>query len=116
MSLLQIHQKKRWIQKVSKERSKRINQQRQEQKDRFTCHECGKAGHMRFQCPTYLKKVDSEKSTPREFKSKKAYIVWDVPEEETTSSTSSEEESAKLCLMVRSDNDGNSDSHEDNNE
>ncbi|KAF1885764.1 hypothetical protein Lal_00008502 [Lupinus albus] len=57
-----------------------------------------------------------EKSTPREFKSKKAYIVWDVPEEETTSSTSSEEESAKLCLMVRSDNDGNSDSHEDNNE
>ncbi|KAF1894470.1 hypothetical protein Lal_00043412 [Lupinus albus] len=57
-----------------------------------------------------------EKSTPREFKSKKAYIAWDVPEEETTSSTSSEEEKAKLCLMVRSDNDGKSDSHEDNNE
>ncbi|KAF1854254.1 hypothetical protein Lal_00045171, partial [Lupinus albus] len=52
----------------------------------------------------------------QEFKSKKAYIVWDVPEEETTSSTSSEEESAKLCLMVRSDNNGNSDSHEDNDE
>ncbi|KAF1889957.1 hypothetical protein Lal_00025287 [Lupinus albus] len=27
-----------------------------------------------------------------------------------------EEESAKLCLMVRSDNNGNSDSHEDNDE
>ncbi|KAF1855269.1 hypothetical protein Lal_00044192, partial [Lupinus albus] len=35
---------------------------------------------------------------------------------ETTSSTSSEEESAKRCLMVRSDNNGNSDSHEDNDE
>ncbi|CAL0331030.1 unnamed protein product [Lupinus luteus] len=70
-------------------------------KERFTCHEYGKAGHMRFQCPTYLEKVDSDTSTPRDFKSKKAYIVWDVPEEETTSSTSSEEEFAKLCLVAR---------------
>ncbi|KAF1863132.1 hypothetical protein Lal_00037387 [Lupinus albus] len=65
---------------------------------------------------TKIASLAMKKSTPREFKSKKAYIVWDVPEEETTSSTSSEEESAKLCLMVRSDNNGNSDSHEDNDE
>ncbi|KAF1885917.1 hypothetical protein Lal_00049321, partial [Lupinus albus] len=102
--------------KFHKKEAKESTNKGKNNKDRFTCHECGKAGHMRFQCPTYLKKVDSEKSTPREFKSKKAYIVWDVPEEETTSSTSSEEESAKLCLMVRSDNNGNSDSHEDNDE
>nr|AMK47989.1 hypothetical protein [Lupinus angustifolius] len=56
---------------------------------------------MRFQCPTYLKKVDSNKSTPRDFKSKKAYIVWDVPEEDMTSNTSGEEETRKLCLMTR---------------
>ncbi|KAF1878141.1 hypothetical protein Lal_00049309 [Lupinus albus] len=96
--------------KFQKKEAKESINKGKNNKDRFTCHECGKAGHMRFQCPTYLKKVDSEKSTPREFKSKKAYIIWDVPEEKTTSSTSSEEESAKLCLMVRSDNDGNSDS------
>ncbi|KAF1856800.1 hypothetical protein Lal_00013057, partial [Lupinus albus] len=85
--------------KFQKKEAKESTNKGKNNKDRFTCHECGKAGHMRFQSPTYLKKVDSEKSTPREFKSKKAYIVWDVPEEETTSSTSSEEESAKLCLM-----------------
>ncbi|KAF1888956.1 hypothetical protein Lal_00036460 [Lupinus albus] len=35
-----------------------------------------------------------------DFKSKKAYIMWDVLEEDSTSSTSEEEENAKLCLMV----------------
>ncbi|KAF1863086.1 hypothetical protein Lal_00041073 [Lupinus albus] len=69
-------------------------------KDRFSYHECGKACHMKYQCPTYLKKVEGEKNNSREFKSKKAYIVWDVPEEDSTTSTSEEEESTKLCLMV----------------
>ncbi|KAF1888318.1 hypothetical protein Lal_00043187 [Lupinus albus] len=99
--------------KFQKKEAKESTNKGKNNKDHFTCHECGKAGHMRFQCPTYLKKVDSEKSTPREFKSKKAYIVWDVPEEETTSSTSSEEESTKLCLMVRSDNKDNNEVYSD---
>ncbi|KAF1860319.1 hypothetical protein Lal_00037657 [Lupinus albus] len=60
--------------KFQKKEAKESTNKGKNNKDRFTCHECGKAGHMRFQCPTYLKKVDSEKSTPREFKSKKAYI------------------------------------------
>ncbi|KAF1881616.1 hypothetical protein Lal_00039832 [Lupinus albus] len=46
------------------------------------------------------KKVDGEKNTSRDFKSKKAYIVWDVPEEDSKTSTSGEEETAKTCLMV----------------
>ncbi|KAF1881703.1 hypothetical protein Lal_00032174 [Lupinus albus] len=69
-------------------------------KEKFSCHECGKAGDMNFQCPTYLKKVEGKNNTSRDFKSKKAYIVWDVPEEDSTSSTSGEEETAKICLMV----------------
>ncbi|KAF1894577.1 hypothetical protein Lal_00031397 [Lupinus albus] len=35
-----------------------------------------------------------------DFKSKKAYIVWDVPEEDSTSSTSEVEEMTKLCLVL----------------
>ncbi|KAF1864726.1 hypothetical protein Lal_00039892, partial [Lupinus albus] len=48
-----------------------------------------------------LLKVDGEKNTSRDFKSKKAYIVWDVAEESLTISTSKEEETAKICLMVK---------------
>ncbi|KAE9617833.1 hypothetical protein Lalb_Chr03g0039761 [Lupinus albus] len=58
-------------------------------------------GHLKYQCPTYLKKFEGEKNTSKDFKSNKAYIVWDVPEEDTTSSISKEEESAKLCLMIK---------------
>ncbi|KAF1896079.1 hypothetical protein Lal_00042341 [Lupinus albus] len=52
-----------------------------------------------FQCPAYLKKVEGEKNTSWDFKSKKAYIVLDIPEEDSTTSTSREEETANICLM-----------------
>ncbi|KAF1858816.1 hypothetical protein Lal_00027067 [Lupinus albus] len=69
-------------------------------KEKFLCHECGKVGQMKFQCHVYLKKVEGEKNTSRDFKSKKAYILWDVPEDDSTTSTYGEEETAKICLMV----------------
>ncbi|XP_019418535.1 PREDICTED: uncharacterized protein LOC109329314 [Lupinus angustifolius] len=69
-------------------------------KEHSTCYECKNVGHMKFQCATYLKKIEGEKNTSRDFKSKKAYIIWDVPEEESASSTLDEEETAKLCLMA----------------
>ncbi|KAF1864739.1 hypothetical protein Lal_00039905 [Lupinus albus] len=47
------------------------------------------------------KKVDGEKNTSRDFKFKKAHIVWDVPEESSTTSTSEEEETVKICLMMK---------------
>ncbi|KAF1867996.1 hypothetical protein Lal_00042390 [Lupinus albus] len=56
---------------------------------------------MKYQCPNYLNKVDGEKNTSRIFKSKKAYIIWDVPEKSSTTSTFEEEETAKICLMVK---------------
>ncbi|KAF1864623.1 hypothetical protein Lal_00039254, partial [Lupinus albus] len=77
-------------------------------KDKFLCHECGTDGHMKYQCPVYLKKLEGEKNTSRDFKSKKAYIVWDVPEEDSTTSTSGEEETAKICLMVNDHEDSTS--------
>ncbi|KAF1872002.1 hypothetical protein Lal_00012221 [Lupinus albus] len=46
--------------------------------------------------------VENDKKNPRDLKSRKNYIVWDVPEEDSTSSTSSEEESTKLCKTVKS--------------
>ncbi|KAF1879889.1 hypothetical protein Lal_00022792 [Lupinus albus] len=55
---------------------------------------------MKYQCPTYLKKVEGEKNNSGDLKSEKAYIVWDIPGEDSTTSTSEEEESTKLCLMV----------------
>ncbi|KAF1878131.1 hypothetical protein Lal_00049299 [Lupinus albus] len=53
-------------------------------KEKFSCHECGKDGHLKYQCPLYLKKVEGEKNTSMDFKSKKAYIAWDVPKEDST--------------------------------
>ncbi|KAF1874055.1 hypothetical protein Lal_00041498 [Lupinus albus] len=70
-------------------------------KEYATCHECGKVGHMRYTCPTYLKKIEHDnKKDSRDFKAKKAYITWDTPEEDITS-TRADEESNKLCLMVQ---------------
>ncbi|KAF1888945.1 hypothetical protein Lal_00036658 [Lupinus albus] len=85
-------------------------------KECFSCHECGKSGHMKFQCLRYLKKFENDKNASREFKSKKAYIVWDVPEEESTSSTSEEEETTKLCLMVNTLDPSTPDDHGESNE
>ncbi|XP_019423045.1 PREDICTED: zinc finger CCHC-type and RNA-binding motif-containing protein 1-like [Lupinus angustifolius] len=85
-------------------------------KDRLTCHECGKPGHMCYQCSSYLKKFENDRSNPREFKSKKAYIVWDVSEDETISSTSEEEETTKLCLMANTQEACNSSDQDDTNE
>ncbi|KAF1894639.1 hypothetical protein Lal_00027016 [Lupinus albus] len=65
-------------------------------KERFTSHECEQLGHMKFQCPTYLKKVENDKKTSRDFKSKKAYIIWDVPKEKSTSSTSEKKNTGRL--------------------
>ncbi|KAF1885805.1 hypothetical protein Lal_00042674 [Lupinus albus] len=62
-------------------------------KDRLTCHEYDKEVHIKFQCPSYLKKVENNKNNYRYFKSKKAYM-------DSTSNTLEEEESAKLCLTV----------------
>ncbi|KAF1884264.1 hypothetical protein Lal_00042916 [Lupinus albus] len=77
-------------------------------KDWLTCNECGKEGHMKFQCPSHLKKVENNKKNSWDFKSKKSHIVWDVPEEDSTSSTSEEEKSTKLCLMVNNQDPCNS--------
>ncbi|KAF1877038.1 hypothetical protein Lal_00033591 [Lupinus albus] len=45
-------------------------------------------------------KVEGEKNNSRDFKSKKAYTVWDVPEEDSTYNTFEEEENAKICLTM----------------
>ncbi|XP_019420728.1 PREDICTED: zinc finger CCHC-type and RNA-binding motif-containing protein 1-like [Lupinus angustifolius] len=72
-------------------------------KDKATCYECGKVGHMRYICPTFLKNIDQEKKKySRDIKAKKAYIVWNAPGENTTStSTLEDEESNKQYLMVQ---------------
>ncbi|KAF1872043.1 hypothetical protein Lal_00012264 [Lupinus albus] len=56
---------------------------------------------MKFSCPIYLKKVENEKKDSIDITTKKAYIIWGVPEDEVTSGTSDDEESAKLCLMMQ---------------
>ncbi|KAF1865960.1 hypothetical protein Lal_00041658 [Lupinus albus] len=71
---------------------------------------------MKYQCPTYLKKVGNEKNTSRDFKFKKAYTIWDVPEEELTTSSSKEEETTKLCLMVNTQDPSTSDDNGESNE
>ncbi|KAF1889576.1 hypothetical protein Lal_00024903 [Lupinus albus] len=70
-------------------------------KDKITCHECEKVGHMKFSCPTILKRVENKNKESMHIKAKKAYIIWNVSKEEATSSTLDEDESTKLCLMTQ---------------
>ncbi|KAF1864910.1 hypothetical protein Lal_00031875, partial [Lupinus albus] len=72
-------------------------------KDKTTCHECGKVGHMRYTCPTYLKRIEHKnKEYSWNIKAKKAYIIWDALKEVSIStSTTEDEESSKLCLMAQ---------------
>ncbi|KAL5191425.1 hypothetical protein HKD37_04G010705 [Glycine soja] len=70
----------------------------------FTCSECGKQGHIKFECPIYLRKQVSEKKGKNDRKQKKAYIAWE-DNASTSSNSSSDEEVANVCLMAKSMND-----------
>ncbi|KAF1888968.1 hypothetical protein Lal_00039567 [Lupinus albus] len=59
-------------------------------KDKATCYQCEKVGHMRYTYPTYLKNVEQDNTQDsREIKAKKAYIIRDAPEKDTTSTSTS---------------------------
>ena len=73
----------------------------------YTCFECGKQGHIKSECPIYLRKHVGEKKAKKDRKQKKAYIVWE-DSASTTSNSSSEEEIANICLMSKSMNDPSS--------
>ncbi|KAK7289872.1 hypothetical protein RIF29_03868 [Crotalaria pallida] len=83
--------------------SKETPQRSKTPRDKIICHTCGKAGHIKYHCPQKPKKSDSDKKRSNNHKAKKAYIVWDEPEDDTNSSTSEDEESANLCLMANDD-------------
>ncbi|KAF1889034.1 hypothetical protein Lal_00015578 [Lupinus albus] len=93
---------------VSKERNKEPNFQGQESQRSLFLHECGKAGHRKYQCPAYLKKVEGGKNNLTDFKSKKAYNVWDFLEEDSTSSTSEEEEKSSTSTNIDKQSEVNS--------
>ncbi|KAF1881649.1 hypothetical protein Lal_00039867 [Lupinus albus] len=63
------------LQKFQRKEARDSTKKGKNPKDRLICHECGKTRHMRYQYPNYLKKVENDKKNPRDFKSKKAYIV-----------------------------------------
>ena len=54
-------------------RSKDNKQRNKSSSESVKCHECGGIGHIKMECPTYLRK--NEKKT-QDGKGKRAYIVW----------------------------------------
>ncbi|KAF1894652.1 hypothetical protein Lal_00027029 [Lupinus albus] len=95
--------KKGGFRKFHKEDVKDSIKKSKNPKDNTSFHECGKVGHMKYTCPTYLKRIEHRnKKDYRDIKAIEAYIIWDEPEEDTTStSTSEDEESSKICLVVQ---------------
>ena len=70
-------------------------------KNNFTCFEYGKQGHIKYECPIYLRKHVGEKKGKKHKKQKKAYIAWE-DNVSTTSDSSSHEEVENVCLMAKS--------------
>ena len=66
----------------------------------YTCFECGKQGHIKFECPIYLRKHVGEKKKKKDRKQKKAYIAWE-DSASITFDSSSDEEIANVCLMEK---------------
>jgi len=66
----------------------------------FICFKCWKQGHVKYECPIYLRKQLVEKKGKKDRKQKKAYITWE--DNASTSSDSSGEEVAKVWLMADS--------------
>ena len=78
---------------------KKFSKKNDNSSPKFKCFECGKAGHIKADCPD-LKKNNEEKKKKFRSKKKKAYIAWEE-NASTTSSESSEEQEANLCLMTK---------------
>jgi len=74
-----------------------------ENNNNYTCFECGKQGHIKSECPIYLRKHVGEKKV-KDTKQKKAFIAWEDTAS-ITSDSSSDEEIANACLMAKSMND-----------
>ena len=64
----------------------------------FTCFACGKQGHIKYECPIYLRKQLAEQKGKKDKKEKKACIAWG-DNTSTSSDSSSEEDVANVCLM-----------------
>ena len=65
------------------------------------CYECNQPGHLRVNCPIFMKRMEKfEKKNFSEKKVKKAYITWDDNDMESYEDSKNEE--IKLCLMAKS--------------
>ncbi|KAF1885943.1 hypothetical protein Lal_00018484 [Lupinus albus] len=89
--------KKGGLRKFHKEDAKDSIKKSKYSKGISICLECGKVGYMKYTCPTYLKMNEhNNKEDSRDIKAKKAYIIWDAPEEDTTSTSTLEDEESNM--------------------
>nr|KYP34086.1 Copia protein [Cajanus cajan] len=79
--------------------NKKTNKKEEASTSSYNCFECGKPGHIKAECPNFLKKQQEEKKVKKNGKGKRAYIAWEDNDSSTTTFIQIHKEAVKLDAL-----------------
>ena len=96
----------RFLKRKSRDRSqqrKRYSKPNESNSSNYTCFDCGKLGHIKFDCPNNQSKEKLASKKGERSKGKRAYISWEDNEVSSSRDYSTESEAKNLCFMVNNE-------------